>query len=624
MMDFRLPRYEQDFFYGGFNPITSRTFFEKEMSCMNRCFSLVGGTLRGNEVSAVVSKPKNIKTYDISAEVLDKIIEGIATKKPEHGGALGMDTKTGQIVRFYLDDQGARTSVEYSPDAEKITEIINSWEEEGIAFCGMIHSHPGQFCQPSEGDYRYAKRILAAMPQTLKGRFLMPILTINVKQSTARIQAFAVYGEKAGTRLAEAVFTVDGQPLPEQLPIKVKAVAPEAAVVDQSEPCCEDKQNMLDNRPRQSSAPTAMTNEATDAGENADGTYTTSAIFRRNASLLPLEALSKRTVVIIGCGGARGFCESLARSGVGRIILVDGDTVSVTNTATQGTYLDEIGLAKTEVIANSLRRINPHMQIVEYRHFLDDTVTDEMLAEVIGRDILSDSPESVLLCGCTDNFPAQDRTVKLALKWGVPYLAGQNYSEGLAGEIVFTYPGVTETCPRCMLASRYDAYENAPEPATPVTSEGAPIYVTDLLNSIKTHIAMMLLTYGTGCRIGDELDLVKDRNLVLFSNSPLSEEKLGIRAFSRVFSALDAEERRALLMGGIVWLKQKPDRPENGFPHCPYCAGAGDLRIVRNLNADTRKPFSLARLISTVQPKGICTDGGPAVSTSAMDEKGGA
>lgn len=604
MMDVRLSHNERNCYLHEISPEASRIPSEREPR-VDRGPSPEGAAQRGGEASAVVAKPEGIETYDISAAVLDEITKGIATRKPERGGALGMDAKSGRIVRFYLDDQGSRTSAMYSPNAGKITEIINAWEEEGISFCGMIHSHPGQLCQPSEGDFRYAGQILSAMPQTLKGRFLMPILTINSRLSTARIRAFAVYGDQSGMRLAEVKFTVDGQPLPKQFPIGkrfFKAAAAGAA----GEPAPA-------KQPDEPAAPSAAeAGGAPQAGEDANAACAVEEIFQRNASLLPLDELSRRTVVIVGCGGARSFCESLARSGVGRIVLIDGDAVSVTNAATQGTYLDEVGLAKTEVIARSLRRINPHMQVVECRRFLDDGVTDEMLAEVIGRDLLASAPERVLLCGCTDNFPAQDRTVKLALKWGVPYLAGQNYAEGLAGEVVFSYPGVTEACPRCMLASRYAAYEEAPERTAAVTSEGAPIYVTDLLNAIKTHIAMMLLTYGTGCRIGEELELVKDRNLVLFSNSPLSEERLGLRAFSREFAALGEEERRTLLLGGIVWLKQRPDRPENGFPHCPYCGGAGDLRIVRDLNADTRKPFNLSRLISAAMPRGTGDGGAPA------------
>ena len=153
-----------------------------------------------------------------------------------------------------------------------------------------------------------------------------------------------------------------------------------------------------------------------------------------------------------------------------------------------------------------------------------------------------------------------------------------------------------------MLASRYAAYEQNAN--NDVTSEGAPIYSTERLNALKSHIAMMLLLHGTSSRLGSELDKVKDRNLVLVSFTADCEEKLGISAFSRTLSALDAGARATLPMEETVWLEQKPDRPENGYPHCPYCGGVGDLRLLRGLNADTRKPYNLTAFIHAVQPKG--------------------
>lgn len=587
MVDFRAPLVTPGTSVTPSVSLFTRAIVGKEINHMNRCLSFAGGSLRSNNASAVVTKPVEMKVYDLSEQVLSDIISSIASKKPEQGGALGADMSTGKITRFYFDDQGSRNSVEYSPDAAKITDIINDWEQENIAFCGMIHSHPGQFCQPSEGDFRYAKRILAAMPQTLKGSFLMPILTINAKHETAHIAPYIVCADEKGVHMEHTVFTVDGQQLPDQISIKAQDVCEASSSEDA----------------KSTSVPPTVDDAA---DQNAAPDYSLETIFQRNASILPLDELSERTVVIVGCGGARGFCESLTRSGVGRIILVDGDTVSVTNAATQGTYLDEIGLYKTEVIANTLRRINPHMQIVEYRHFLDDTVSDEMMAEVIGLDLLASHPEHVLLCGCTDNFPAQDRTVKLALKWGVPYLASQTYAEGRGGEVIFTFPGVTSTCPRCMLSSRYDAY-NA-DAKNDVTSKGAPIYSTDRLNALKSHIAMMLLLYGTSSRLGSELDALKDRNLVLVSFAADCEEKLGIRAFSRTMSALGENERAAMALEETVWLPQKPDRPENGFHHCPYCAGTGDLRLVKGLNADTRKPYDLSGLISAILPVASSSD----------------
>ena len=504
------------------------------------------------------------RRYRISTDVLNQIMRTVGTRYPEQGGALGIDKETGIITRFYFDRSSRRSGGTYSPDSDAVTKVIRTWEAENVRFCGMIHSHPGRCSEPSEGDRIYAEQILRAMPDTLHGQMFLPIVTVDLPGKTFRIHSYAAeLNANQHAEIMPAVLFAEQQQIYDSLP-----VTPAEA--------------------------------HSGAAEDHGFFRPDSALFQRNLSILPLDALSRKTVVVIGCGGARGFCESLARSAVTRFVLVDGDTVSETNIATQGTYHDEIGQPKTAVIAETLRRINPDIEVIELHRFLDAQFPDSDLEDAVGRPLLKASPEDVLLCGCTDNFAAQDRTVKLALRWGVPYLASQTYAEGRGGEVLFTYPGVTAACPRCMLASRYQAYENGTAD-TSVTSEGAPIYSTERLNALKSHIAMMLLLYGTDSRIGRELELVRDRNLVLVSFAPDCEDALGITAFSRSLQGISEGNAACFPMEQTVWLQQKPDRPENGFPHCPYCGGTGDACAVRNMIADTREPFSLSALIRNIQ-----------------------
>jgi tRNA A37 threonylcarbamoyladenosine dehydratase len=73
-----------------------------------------------------------------------------------------------------------------------------------------------------------------------------------------------------------------------------------------------------------------------------------------------LEKLSKATVLVLGLGGVGGFaCESLARSGIGKLIIVDNDTVNITNLnrqiiATKAT----IGKLKTEVMKERIELVS--------------------------------------------------------------------------------------------------------------------------------------------------------------------------------------------------------------------------------------------------------------------------
>ena len=78
-----------------------------------------------------------------------------------------------------------------------------------------------------------------------------------------------------------------------------------------------------------------------------------------------LSCLSKSKVLIFGIGGVGGYVtEALARSGVGSMVLVDNDTVSVTNINRQIIATDStVGMYKTEVMKTRILDINPEAQV---------------------------------------------------------------------------------------------------------------------------------------------------------------------------------------------------------------------------------------------------------------------
>ena len=65
-----------------------------------------------------------------------------------------------------------------------------------------------------------------------------------------------------------------------------------------------------------------------------------------------LEKLKQASVMVFGVGGVGSHCiEALARSGVGKLILIDNDTVSLTNINRQSiAYHSTVGRYKTEVM----------------------------------------------------------------------------------------------------------------------------------------------------------------------------------------------------------------------------------------------------------------------------------
>lgn len=111
---------------------------------------------------------------------------------------------------------------------------------------------------------------------------------------------------------------------------------------------------------------------------------------------------------VIGIGGVGSWAaEALVRTGIGKITLIDMDDVCVTNTNRQVHALSgNIGKAKTEVMAERLRAINPDCDVV----CIDDFITPDNIAGLLagGFDYVIDAidsvrPKAALIAWCRRN-----------------------------------------------------------------------------------------------------------------------------------------------------------------------------------------------------------------------------
>ncbi len=79
------------------------------------------------------------------------------------------------------------------------------------------------------------------------------------------------------------------------------------------------------------------------------------------------EAVQKLQNACVGIAGLGGLgshiAVSLARMGVGKLVLADFDRVDVTNLHRQQYFVDQVGLFKTEALADTLRKIDPWIQL---------------------------------------------------------------------------------------------------------------------------------------------------------------------------------------------------------------------------------------------------------------------
>ncbi len=97
-----------------------------------------------------------------------------------------------------------------------------------------------------------------------------------------------------------------------------------------------------------------------------------------------VERFSSMTVCIVGIGGVGSWvAEALARSGLGKLVLIDNDDVSLSNINRQIHALtDTVERAKVEVMAERITRINPHCECVA----VDDLLVTNNCAKYLLHD----------------------------------------------------------------------------------------------------------------------------------------------------------------------------------------------------------------------------------------------
>ena len=106
--------------------------------------------------------------------------------------------------------------------------------------------------------------------------------------------------------------------------------------------------------------------------------------FQRTESLLGIKAMNKlqnSCVMIVGLGAVGGYAlEALARSGIGKLILVDFDIVEESNINRQILALSStIGKSKTEVAKERVLQINPQCHVETMDMFVNADTLDCLL-----------------------------------------------------------------------------------------------------------------------------------------------------------------------------------------------------------------------------------------------------
>lgn len=194
------------------------------------------------------------------------------------------------------------------------------------------------------------------------------------------------------------------------------------------------------------------------------------------------ERLKAARVLVVGLGGLGcAAAPYLAAAGVGRLTLLDFDTVALSNLQRQILHRDAaVGTPKVDSARAMLEAINPHVAIETVNAMLDDAALGELIAR---HDLVLD---------CTDNVTVRNQLNQGCFTHKVPLVSGAAIR--MEGQIsVFTYQP-DEPCYRCL--SRLFG-----ENALTCVEAGVMAPLVGVIGSLQAMEAIKVLAqYGEPCR----------------------------------------------------------------------------------------------------------------------------
>jgi adenylyltransferase/sulfurtransferase len=194
------------------------------------------------------------------------------------------------------------------------------------------------------------------------------------------------------------------------------------------------------------------------------------------------ERLSEASAVVVGAGALGSPAATyLVAAGVGRVGVVDGDWVEISNLQRQFLhYTPDIEAQKAESAAQKLGVLNTEVTVEPYPVEVD---ADNAEALVMGADVVVD---------CTDSFETRYIVNDACCAQRVPLVEGG--ALGFGGMVMAIRPGET-ACYRC-------AFPTAPPDAPSCRDAGILGAVAGVVGSLQALEALKLLS-GVGTAPGD-------------------------------------------------------------------------------------------------------------------------
>lgn len=188
--------------------------------------------------------------------------------------------------------------------------------------------------------------------------------------------------------------------------------------------------------------------------------------------------LSNSKVVVVGCGALGTHASSLlVRAGIGKVTVLDRDTVDITNLQRQTLFgEDAVGEPKAKIAERQLKLVNSQIEI---EGLVVDVTSENVEKLVSGSDVVVDGTDNM-----RTRFIVNDACVKL----GIPWIYGG--AVGTAGMILSIRP--EGPCLRCVFPRL------PPREATPTCDE------VGIINTLPSVVASIEVTEAIKVLLGEQ------------------------------------------------------------------------------------------------------------------------
>lgn len=281
-------------------------------------------------------------------------------------------------------------------------------------------------------------------------------------------------------------------------------------------------------------------------------------LFSRHSGLIETDWMDKKCVVIVGCGSVgSAIALQMARSGVGRFVLLDADCVEINNVCRHQCSLRDVGRFKADALEERILQINPYALVRKRYQRIQQAPASTYSGWA--------DADNALFIGACDNRVGNACACDAANEQGAPFLAIGYMARAWAGELFIQLPERGDICYRCAFRKQIE---------NDVTRERRNHLYVGEEDAGKVHFEPGLdvdLEYGTSLADKVALDILNRSNPQYHPRILPTLSQLTFFSGTQDRPAEGREFWDAALPRPLDYRSVKVS-PKCRRPDCPYCS----------------------------------------------------